>query len=166
MNHIPKMILFISVFFATSLFALTTTIKTLHIKANSSLFNYKTGVTIYDGNVIIHQGTTCLTAERVVTYANNHHRIAKAVAYGLTHLAEYTSIMPPEKKWLHAKAKMIAFYPLQSTVVLEKNVIITKGNNRFEGEKIIYNLKTQIISAPENKKRQSKIIINEPHFLS
>lgn len=131
----------------------------MHINSDGSTFNYKTGTNIYEGHVKIDQGTTHLTADRVVTTNNKQHKIEEAIAYGFTELAEYTTLPKPGDPVLHAKAKVIKFYPAKSLVFLEGNVIVTQGKNSFEGPQIVYNMKDQIVTAPPSKTGRATIII-------
>lgn len=139
--------------------------KTMHIVASSSMFNYKTGINTYEGNVKIDQGTTHVIADQVITTNNKQHKIESAVAYGsATKLAEYITLPKPGDQILYAKAKIIKFYPLQSLIVLEENVVVTQGKNSFQGPIILYNMKDQIVTAPSSKTGRATIVI-EPDKL-
>ena len=132
----------------------------MHITADSSTYNYKTGVNVYEGHVKIDQGTTHLVADRVVTLRNDKHRIEQAVAYGLTQLAEYTTVPKPGDPVLHAKAKVIKFYPVTSMVYLEGDVSVIQGDNHFEGPLMVYNMKDQIVTAPPSKTGRATITLS------
>ncbi len=134
--------------------------KIMHIVSDASTFNYKTGTNIYEGNVKIDQGTTHLTADRVVTTKNSKHKFDEAIAYGFTQLAEYTTLPKDGDAILHAKAKVIKFYPATSMVFLEGDVIVTQGKNSFQGAAITYNMKDQIVMAPPSKTGRATIIID------
>lgn len=131
----------------------------MHIVADSSLFNYKTGQDIYEGNVIIDQGTSHLTADRVVTQKNKKHKMISAIAIGLKKVATFTTIPKLGDLVMHSEAKTISFYPPTSTVVFENDVIVTQGENNFHGQHIIYNMKDQIVSAPASKNGRATIVI-------
>ncbi len=132
----------------------------MHIVSDSSTFNYKTGTHIYEGHVKIDQGSTHLTADRVVTMNNNKHKIEQAVAFGFNELAEYTTLPKPGDPLLHAKARVIKFFPAKSIVFLEDDVVVTQGKNSFQGPVIIYNMKDQIVTAPPSKTGRATIIID------
>jgi lipopolysaccharide export system protein LptA len=137
----------------------------MHIISDATTFNYKTGANTYEGNVKLDQGSTHLTADRVTTTNNAKHKIEEAIAYGLNNkLAEYITLPKEGDSALHAKAKTIKFYPTQSLVVLEGNVIVTQGKNSFEGPIIIYNMKDQTVTAPASKTGRATVII-EPSQL-
>src|SRR5579872_4726259 len=166
MYQLPKWNLFIFLLLLPiSLFALQgDDQQIMHIISDGSTFNYKTGMNVYEGHVKIDQGTTHLTADRVVTTKNNNHKMEQAIAYGLTQLAEYTTIPKPGDAVLHAKAKVIKFYPAKSIVFLEGDVVVTQGKNSFAGPVIVYNVKDQIVTAPPSKTGRATIII-EPSQL-
>lgn len=147
-------------FIPTLLFALPEdSVKTMHIVANSTLFNYKSGIDTYEGNVKVDQGTTHLIADRLITQKNAQHKIMLVTAYGTKHLAEYTTELKIGDPALQAKAKVIRFYPLTSMVYLDDNVVVTQGENRFDGPHIVYNMKEQIVNAPASNNGRATIVI-------
>ena len=137
----------------------------MHITADSTLFDYKRGFNTYEGNVQIVQGKTRLTADKVTTQADSHHKIDEAIAYGTTRPAHYWTLPKEGDTLFHAEAKIIKFYPIKSTVVLEDTVTVTQGDNSFHGSIIIYNIKNQTVSAPATTKGRATIII-EPKQLN
>jgi lipopolysaccharide export system protein LptA len=131
----------------------------MNIVSDSTLFNYKTGQDIYEGNVKVDQGTSHLTADRLITQKNNQHKIISAIAYGIKTVAIYTTIPKQGDLVMHAEAKKISFYPPTSTVVFENDVTVTQGENNFHGQHIIYNMQDQIVAAPASKNGRSTIVI-------
>ena len=160
LKKIIQILLCCCIFSSLSTFSLPTDMQqTLHIIADSASMDYKTGLTTYEGNVKINQGTSRLTADRVITQRNKQHQIEEASAYGIQHPAEYTTIPKEGDKLLWARAMIIRFYPLKSTVVLENKVTIIQGENNFKGPIIIYNAKNQTVNAPPSKDGQATLII-------
>lgn len=137
----------------------------IKVSADSSLVNYKLGLTTYEGNVVIDQGSTHLAADKITTKNNNKHKIKEAIAYGIKKQVEYSSIPKPGDNLLHASANKIKFYPETYTVVLEGNVLVTQGKNSFHGERIIYNTKTQEVSVPATAGGRATLIIEQPDQL-
>lgn len=131
----------------------------IHIAADASQFNYKSGVNHYEGNVKIDQGTQHVIADRVVTTNNAKHKIETAIAYGLKQPAVYTTIPKAGDAVFEAKADIIKFFPTKSTIILVGNVIVTQGENSFHGPLIIYNTKDQIVTAPASDVGRATIII-------
>lgn len=139
--------------------------KPLNITADTSTFNYKTGVDIYEGNVKVDQGSSHLTADRLITQKNKQHKITVATAYGMKKLAIFTTVPKFGDPLLFAKARIITLYPPTSTVVLDKEVVVTQNENSFHGPHIIYNIKDQIVTAPASKEGKATIII-EPEKMN
>ena len=90
----------------------------VHIVADSSVYNYKSGVNVFEGNVRIDQGTTHITADKLITKDNRYHKIQEAIAYGEKKLAHYWTLPKLNEPEIHAKAKIIKFYPIETNVVL------------------------------------------------
>ena len=110
----------------------------IHIRADSTIYNYKNGITVFEGNVKVDQGSTHMTADRLITKANEQHKIKETIAYGLHQLAHYWTLPKLGEKEIHAHAKIIKFYPIESNIVLEQNVVVTQGENSFQGELVPY----------------------------
>ncbi len=142
-------------------FALTEDNKEMvHIAADSSTYNYKTGTNLFEGNVRIDQGTTHITADKVVTKDNPQHKMKEAIAYGITTLAHYWTLPKFNEPEIDAIAKIIKFYPIETNVVLEQNVILTQGENSFHGELILYNKSNQTIAVPAAKHSRAVLVYN------
>lgn len=138
----------------------------MHIEANSSSFDYKNGVNTYEGKVKIDQGSTHLSADKLVTHNNDKHKLSEAIAYGFDNFAEYTTKTKPEDPELHARAKVIKYYPIEGKVELEGDVLVTQGENSFNGPVIIYNIKDQVVNAPASNNGRAIIVIDSKQLKS
>jgi|GEM_PF-726084 lipopolysaccharide export system protein LptA len=132
----------------------------LNIIADSGVYNFKTGVDIYEGHVQVNQGTTHITADKLITKKNDQHKIMEATAYGNETLAHFWTLQKPGEPEMHAHAKLIRFYPLEMNVSLEHEVHITQGDNSFKGELIHYNNNDQTITLPESANGHAMIVYN------
>ena len=103
----------------------------VYIVADSNVYNYKTGVNIFEGHVKVDQGTTHITADRLITKTNMKHKIQEAIAYGFNQRAHYWTLAKKDQPVIHAYANVIKFYPMEFNVAFEKNVTIQQGNNNF-----------------------------------
>jgi lipopolysaccharide export system protein LptA len=131
-----------------------------YITADGGVYNYKTGVNQFDGHVRIDQGTTHVTADRLITKSNHQHKIEQAIAYGLSSSAHYWTLLKNDDPEFHAQAKIIRYFPLASNVTLEHAAIVTQGTNSFHGELIHYNSANQTIAVPALEKNQAVLIYN------
>lgn len=130
------------------------------IVADSTTYNYKTGMNIFEGHVKIDQGTTHITADKLITKSNPQHKIQEATAYGLEGLAHYWTLQKVNEPEVHARAKIIKFYPIESNVTLEQNVLVTQGENSFRGQLIHYNSNDQTIIVPATKNGRAVLVYN------
>lgn len=132
----------------------------LHIKADNTIYNYKKGINYFEGNVIIDQGTTHVTADRLTTKANEKHQIQEAIAYGVKELAHFWTTPTQGEQVVNAHAKIIKFYPITSNATLQGEVHVTQGENNFQGQLIHYNMNEQTIIVPETKNGRAVIVYN------
>lgn len=132
----------------------------VYIIADSTNYNYKTGYTVYEGHVKVDQGTTHVTADRLTTKTNTQHKIKEAIAYGLQNLAHYWTLSKMGDPEMHANAKIIKFYPSESNVTLEQEVVVTQGENSFQGQLILYNRNDQTVLVPASNKGRAVLVYN------
>lgn len=132
----------------------------LFITADSSIYNYKTGFNVFEGNVQVDQGSTHITADKLITKSNSNHKLSEAVAYGKAQLAHYWTLTKQSEPQIHAYAKIIKFYPIESNVTLEQQVNVKQGENSFHGELIHYNSIDQTIIVPASNQGRSVIVYN------
>jgi len=134
--------------------------ETVHITADKSTYNYKTGINVFEGHVKVDQGTTHLTADRLITKNNAEHKIKEAIAYGIHKKAHYWTLPKAEDPVLHGHGKIIKYYPVESNVTLEKDAFIKQGKNSFQGQIIHYNSLSQVITVPGKHKNRSILVYN------
>lgn len=134
----------------------------LQINADKTEINYFTGVTVYSGNVIATQGTTCLQADKVITYSDDKQQIQKIIAEG--DRAIYKTLPKPEQKPLIAKAKTIDYYPEKADVILSGDGEVVQGTNIFRGPKIYYNIKSQLVISTPVKNERTHVIVQPKSF--
>ena len=104
--------LLILLFYAIRVFALPQDKQAkIHIVADKSYYNYKIGMSLFEGHVKITQGTTHMTADRLVTKNNTQHQIQEIIAFGIQKQAHYWTLPKENEKEIHAKADIIKFYP-------------------------------------------------------
>lgn len=163
---LSRCFLYFLFFLANGVFALPEdNTKKLEITAVSYSFDYKAGINTYEGDVKVDQGTTHLIADKLVTQNNEQHKMKEAIAYGMQKLAEYSTVTKVGETPLHAQAKVIKFYPMQTLVILEGDVIVTQGENSFHGPIIIYNSKDQTVKAPPSKDGRATIVIDSKQII-
>lgn len=132
----------------------------VYIVSDRSNYNYKTGINVFEGNVKVDQGTTHLTADKLITKSNDQHKIKEAIAYGIEKPAHYWTLPKVDDPELHTYALIIKYYPMDSNVIFEKNAVATQGENSFQGQLILYNMKDEIITVPASNNGRAVLVYN------
>ncbi|TAK77518.1 MAG: lipopolysaccharide transport periplasmic protein LptA [Gammaproteobacteria bacterium] len=154
-------LLFFLLSYAVPVFALPEDNKAkVYIAADHTVYNYKTGIKVFEGNVTVDQGSTHLTADRLITKDNEQHQIKEAIAYGLQRPAHYWTLPNVGDPEVHSHALVMKYYPIEGKVVFEKKVIVTQGENSFQGELILYNMNDQIVTVPAAKNGRAVLVYN------
>jgi lipopolysaccharide export system protein LptA len=153
------MVILLSIINPITVFALPQDKKEkIFIVADSTVYNYKTRINVFTGHVKIDQGTTHITADKLITKSNAAHQIEEALAYGLETLAHYWTTPKTDEPEIHARAKIIKFYPIDSNIILEQQVLMTQADNSFQGQMILYNTITQTITVPASSQGRATLI--------
>ena len=96
--------------------------------------NQKDGFAVFEGQVVVKQGTMELTAAKVeVNYGADGKTIDKMVATGGVQLAAGTDA---------ASADQATYAPGRSGLVMTGNVLLTQGGATIAGQKLDLDLKT------------------------
>jgi lipopolysaccharide export system protein LptA len=152
-------VLFFLLFISSKMFALESDSKArIFIVADTTSYNYKLGTSLFEGHVTVDQGTTHLIADKLITHNNEQHKIQEVIAYGNNEPAHYWTTPKAGDKPVHATAGIIKFYPLDSNVTLEQNVIIKQGDNSFKGQLIHYNRDQETIIVPATKRGRAVLV--------
>jgi lipopolysaccharide export system protein LptA len=147
--------------FFTDVFALDTDSKQkLNIIADSGVYNFKTGIDVYEGHVKLDQGSSHVTADKLITKKNAAHKIQEATAYGIQELAHFWTLPKLGDAEMHAQAKIIKFYPLESNASLEDDAHVIQGDNSFQGQVIHYNSNDQTITVPPLLNGRAVLVYN------
>ncbi|HEU5280680.1 MAG TPA: lipopolysaccharide transport periplasmic protein LptA [Gammaproteobacteria bacterium] len=134
----------------------------IHITADTTTYNFKNGITTFTGHVIANQGTTHLTAEKLITKADNKHQIQEVIAYGQDKTqAHYLTLPRPNEAVLHAIGDVIHYFPITANVTLQNHVTVQQGENSFQGELILYNMNEQTITVPPTPRGRAVLVYNQ-----
>lgn len=132
----------------------------LHITSDTSTYNYKTGINVFEGNVKASQGTSHLTADKLITKTNKSRKIQEAIAYGLLQPAHYWTVPGTEKQPVHAHAGIIKYFPLAANVAMHRDAYVTQGKNIFKGQLVLYDIKDEVINVPASTRGRSILVYN------
>ena len=141
----------------------------LHIHADTSFIDLKTGIYTYQGNVVSTQGSTVLTGDRITTKTDNQKRLLEIIATQKPGtLAHYHTIPNPLDADLDAKAERIYYYPQEHQVILMGQAMVTQGANVYTGPLLRYNTLTRTIitEQPHDKKDERSHFVLDANTLS
>lgn len=137
--------------------------KPANIDANSALLNQKTGTYTFIGHVTVQQGTTKLSADKLIAYSSKQKKINKVIAYGKP--AHYQTLPKPGEKRFYASANKIEYYATTGKVILIGHGKLKQGSSTFNAPYITYDRKKGIVTSKPGKQQRTTIII-QPSNLS
>jgi len=107
----------------------------------------KAGVVIYEGNVILTQGTLRIESERLLIIRTDN-TLEKAVAEGTAKKpARYQQQINPGKPLTKAHGQRIDYFARQREVNIQGNAQLQQDGNLFSGERILYDMTKETVSA-------------------
>lgn len=104
----------------------------------------KTGIVVYEGNVILTQGTLKIEASRL-TLIRNDDKLEKAVAEGQP--ARYQQQMAADKPLTRAQGKRIDYFATQREVRVKGSARLEQEGNLFTGDLLTYDMTAETVSA-------------------
>jgi len=104
----------------------------------------KTGIVIYEGSVVLTQGTLKLEAERL-TLIRNDDALEKAVAEG--NPARYQQQMSEEKPLTTAEGSRIDYFASEREVRIKGNAKLEQEGNLFTGDLLTYDMTAETVKA-------------------
>ncbi|UZE95204.1 lipopolysaccharide transport periplasmic protein LptA [Alkalimarinus alittae] len=117
------------------------------------------GRSIYTGEVVVTQGTTLLTSDKVIVYTNKEGLI-KLEAFGSP--AKFTHQQEGEPQPTHAYGKKITYTRASETLTLVDDAKLEQDKNTFRGAVIEYNTVSRVVTAEggEEKSQRVEIIVH------
>lgn len=116
----------------------------IQIGSSSAFVDYKQGITVYKGNVVLSQGSLVIKADQLNLH-RNEEGFQRLVATGTP--ASFQQTPAPGKPPIVAKAKQIEYNVNSEVLVLKKDVYIKLEESTHQGALYEYNLLTQTLKA-------------------
>lgn len=131
--------------------------KKLYIRSKTANINRTTGVGIFIGDVVIDQGTTHVTGDKVITHNDKHHKLKEVIIIGLHgNFAHYKTLTELKKPPLYATARTIKYYPKSHYVILLKDGHIKQGTDSIDGQHLEYDIQKQVLNSTAITKTNGK----------
>lgn len=116
----------------------------IHIQANSAERSEKNGTTIYEGDVVIMQGSLKLIADKVIIYSDDD-RVSHIIASGTP--AHFEQQPSEDEPVIHAKGKTIMYHLDLERIRLEESASLVRAGSRVMGEQIDYYIADEVVKA-------------------
>ena len=117
----------------------------IYIESDKARRDDPKGVTIYEGQVEVTQGSLLLKADKVTLYNTQKDGITTIIANGSP--AHYQQKPAPEKTLVKARAKTIEYFVSKERIVLTKNAWMTQDGATFDAAIIEYDIAKEIVEA-------------------
>ncbi|OEY65202.1 lipopolysaccharide transport periplasmic protein LptA [Marinobacter sp. X15-166B] len=131
------------------------------INADSGRMDDTRGIATYSGDVVVTQGTTRLSADRVMLY-RDEGELSRIEASGRP--ARYQQPTEAGKGETDAQALSITYASRDGLLILEQEAVIKQDGNLFRGDIIHYDTAQRVVTAEgttreDNSKGRIEIII-------
>ncbi|HLT04885.1 MAG TPA: lipopolysaccharide transport periplasmic protein LptA [Pseudomonas sp.] len=117
----------------------------IHVQADSAELDDRQGRAVYRGDVIITQGTLKITGNTVTVTRNASGDIDTFTAQGRP--AYYEQQPEIGESMVHAYGRTIEYFANNERIVLTDQAKVVRDGNTFEGERIVYDTRTQVVNA-------------------
>ena len=127
--------------------------KSVTIEANSAQLDDQSGLSVYNGNVSITQGSLHINADKVTAYHKNGS-VNKIIADGSP--ARYEQTADSKEGIVNASANTINYLPDEHKIVLTGNATLEQRGDTVQGQSITYDMKRKIGNAGNNTKTNNQ----------
>lgn len=117
----------------------------IRIQADSAEIDDRQRVAVYHGNVIITQGSLKIMGDKVTITQTPSGEIDVFTAVGRP--AYYEQLPSEDKDLVKAYGLTIQYFAANERIVLIDQAKVVQEGNTFEGEKIVYDTRRQIVNA-------------------
>lgn len=122
----------------------------IQLEADRARLDQKTGVSVYEGNVIISQGSMRLGANTVTIHTADG-KFQRMEATG--NPATFKLKPAPDKEEIHGQGRYIDYDAVNSKLILSDKAKVTQSQTVFEGDRIEYDLDKDLVNAKSTTKR-------------
>jgi lipopolysaccharide export system protein LptA len=131
----------------------------INIEADNAKIIEKEGKSVYSGNVVLLQGTTRVTADKI-TVLSREGKLYHITAEGKP--VTYHQANQPKAADISAEAEKVDYFAPENRIVLLNNAKLTQGQTVFSGNRIEYNANTEVVTAnqSESGKKRVQVIIH------
>lgn len=119
----------------------------IYIDSNNAVYDEKSQVSTYTGNVVATQGSIKIDADQLVVYLKDG-AITKLVATGKP--SRFKQLPAEGKEEMHGEGLINEFYPDKNLLIFMKNASVWQGDAKQSSEYIEYDTKNSLLKAGES----------------
>lgn len=116
----------------------------IQLEASRGQLDQKTGVSVYEGNVVITQGSMRLNADTVTIHVKDNNFQRMEAVGNPVNLRYKQAADKPE---LQGTSQRVDYDVAGAKVTMSGNARLVQGKDVFTGEQIEYNLKDDVVKA-------------------
>ena len=127
----------------------------VHIEADRGELDDVTGVTIYEGRVVVTQGSIKITGDRVVLHYDDQRDISRAEAVGKP--ATYQQLSDGESEPLQARALRMDYQVKDGVIDLYDDASVLQSGNSLFGNRITYDTLNERVKASRSGSGEDRV---------
>jgi lipopolysaccharide export system protein LptA len=134
----------------------------VYIDSNDAVYDEKSEISTYTGNVVATQGSIKIDADQLVVHLKNGN-IIKLVATGKP--SKFQQLPGVGKDMMYGEGLTNEFYPEKNLLIFMKNASVWQGDAKQSSEYIQYDTKNSLLKAGEpssDGKRVHSVIKPKP----
>jgi len=158
---ISNLALFLFLFMSANTLCLALTTdrqKTMTFKSNKVYIDDKSGLSVYEGNVVVIQGSMKITADKLTVIYDAEQRLKKIIAEGQP--SKFKQRPDNKDKDIEAIANKMVYFIKKDMLVLTNNALIKQGGNEFKSSKIFYHIKEDRVKTSRSKRDRTNGRVN------
>jgi len=125
----------------------------INIVADTATIDDAKGIAIYEGNVVVTQGSILIKSSKLTLTYTNGQSLTQAIAEGKPATFQQT---PNDKKGdIHASANRMEYRASEDILHLTKDAKLWQDKDSFTGAKISYDTKEGVIRAEKGSDKDS-----------
>jgi len=127
----------------------------IHVEADSVEIDDRQGISIYQGDVDVKQGSIHLTADKVTVYQKDR-RTERVRAVGRpVRFQQQTD----KGQTVKGRAREVEYYVTGDELVLTGDALLSQGDDNFSSDRIIYDRKNARVKAGASAKGKERVRI-------
>jgi len=129
----------------------------IDITAQTARFDDKAGTAVYQGNVIVRQGSLEIRGDRLTLKLNPQGQLSEALTEG--NPARFQQVIDPARGLVRGEARQVLMQQSIGLVTLTGQALLTQEGARFSGPKIVYAVERRQIEATGTPNERVRLVL-------